>query len=337
MFEPIDKAFQQDFYSQFQASRADLIARLDAATNSPTSDNGWQELALNTRQLRKHLTDATGFLPSYDQRQCQAQMDLLEQILEETRSASLPKKKFAFKRKADRPPVLAVPTLPPPPQATPPQPRQDHLSAVSTFHKLRAHSNCRLSLQSLPTFEDDTPTFDLTISDLNRCIVDLCSPAKIGSPYYQLSLTALHIRDLKDTILVLPNMKGSVLLHNLHTCTVIVACHQFRMHSSTNVRVYLSAVSNPVIEDCSAIAFAEYPSFMSSLNPLVADALPSNSNHADIQDFSHIRPTPSPNWTIFSPRNENWDDLLTQEDLSPQEIDNILTAHLPGATSSEAT
>ncbi|KAH9053606.1 tubulin binding cofactor C-domain-containing protein [Lactarius vividus] len=330
MFEPIDKAFQQDFYSQFQASRADLIARLDAATNSPTSDNDWQELALNIRQLRKQLTDATGFLPSYDQRQCQAQMDLLEQMLEETHSASLPKKKFAFKRKGDRAPVLAMPTSL---QATPPQPRQDHMSAVSTFHKLSARSNCRLSLQSLPTFEDDTPTFDLTISDLNRCIVDLCSPAKIATPYHQLSLTALHIRDLKDTILVLPNMKGSVLLHNLHTCTVI-----FRMHSSTNVRVYLSVVSNPVIEDCSAIAFAKYPSFVSSLNPLVvADALPSNSNHADIQDFSHIRPTSSPNWTIFPPRNENWDDLLTQEDLSPQEIDNILTAHLPSATSNEAT
>ncbi|KAI9438190.1 tubulin binding cofactor C-domain-containing protein [Lactarius indigo] len=332
MFEPIDKAFQQDFYSQFQASRADLIARLDVAKHSPTSDNDWQELALNTRKLRKYLTEATTFLPSYDQRQCQAQMELLEQSLEETRSASLPKKKFAFKRKADRPPVLAVPTLPPSPQATPPQPGLDHLSTVSTFHTLSAQSNCRLSFRSLPTFGDDTPTFDLTISDLNRCIVDLCSPANIASPRHQLSLTALHIRDLKNTILVLPHVKGSVLLHNLHTCMVI-----FRMHSSTNVRVYLSAVSNPVIEDCSAITFAEYPPFFASLNPLIADALPSNSNHADIQDFSHIRPTPSPNWTIFPPRNENWDDLLTQEDPSPQEIDNILIAHLPDATSGEAT
>jgi hypothetical protein len=99
-------------------------------------------------------------------------MDLLEQTLEETRSASLPKKKFAFKRKADRAPV---PTLPRSPKVAPPQPGRDQLSAVSTFHKLSAHSNRRLSLKSLPTFGDDTPTFDLTISDLNRCVVDLCS------------------------------------------------------------------------------------------------------------------------------------------------------------------
>ncbi|KAN0139295.1 Tubulin binding cofactor C domain containing protein [Lactarius tabidus] len=334
MFEPIDKTFQQDVYSQFQASRTDLIARLEAAKHSPTLDNDLQELALDIRKLRKHLTDATSFLPSYDLRQCQAQMDLLEQTLEETRSASLPKKKFAFKRKADRAPV---PTLPRSPQAAPAQPGRDQLSTVSTFHKLSAHSNRRLSLKSLPTFGDDTPTFDLTISDLNRCVVDLCSPATISSPHRELPLTAVHIRDLKDTILILPNVKGSVLFHNLHTCTVIVACHQFRMHSSTHVRVYLATVSNPVIEDCSAIAFAEYPSFVSSLNPPVAESLPSNSNHTNIQDFSHIRPTPSPNWTIFPSGNENWDDILTQEDLSPQQIDKILTAHLPEAMSSEAT
>ncbi|KAF8270082.1 tubulin binding cofactor C-domain-containing protein, partial [Lactarius quietus] len=292
-----------------------------------TPDSDWQELSLNIRKLRKHLTDATSFLPSYDQRQCQAQMDLLEQSLEEMRSASLPKKKFAFKRKADR---AAVPTLPPspqvsPPQVTLPQPGHGHLSEVSTFHKISAHSNCRLSLKDLPTLGDDTPTFHLTISDLNRCIVDLCSPTKVTSQN-QLPLTALHIRDLRDTILVLPNVNGSVILYNLHRCIII-----FRMHSSTHVRVYIATISNPVIEDCSAIAFAEYPSFVSLLNPMVAEALPSNSNHADIQDFSHIRPTPSPNWTISPSRNENWDDLSSQKDLSPQEIDSILTAHLPKA------
>ena len=165
-------------------------------------------------------------------------MDLLEQSLEETRSASLPKKKFVFKRRADRPPVVDVPTLPPSPQATLAQPGRDHLSTVSTFYRLSKHSNCRLSLKSLPTFGDDTPTFDLTISDLNRCIVDLCSPAKISSPHHQPPLTALHIRDLKDTILILPNVKGSVLLYNLHMCTVIVACHQ-------------ASISLSDLEDCS--------------------------------------------------------------------------------------
>ena len=45
-----------------------------------------------------------------------------------------------------------------------------------------------------------------------------------------------------------------------------------------NVHVYLAAVSNPVIENCSAIAFSEYPSFVSLLQPSSNDpeALPHN-------------------------------------------------------------
>ena len=34
------------------------------------------------------------------------------------------------------------------------------------------------------------------------------------------------------------------------------------MDHSNNVRVYLAAMSNPAIENCSAIAFAEYPSLL---------------------------------------------------------------------------
>jgi hypothetical protein len=89
MLEPTDKAFQQNFYVQFQASRASpylsnsivsslsrvdpgLADRLEASKSNTTSDNDWQQLALDIRKLRKSLTDATSFLAAYDQRQCQA-------------------------------------------------------------------------------------------------------------------------------------------------------------------------------------------------------------------------------------------------------------------------
>ena len=89
MLEPTDKAFQQNFYVQFQASRASsclsnhvvsslsrvdpgLADRLEASKSNTTSDNEWQQLALDIRKLRKSLTDATSFLAAYDQRQCQA-------------------------------------------------------------------------------------------------------------------------------------------------------------------------------------------------------------------------------------------------------------------------
>ena len=43
-----------------------------------------------------------------------------------------------------------------------------------------------------------------------------------------------------------------------------------------DVRVYLSVVSNPVIENCSAIAFAEYPLLATLLDPSVNGEQPPN-------------------------------------------------------------
>jgi len=335
MSEPTDKTFQEHFYAQFQASRASLTDRLEAFKNNTTPHNDWQELALDIRKLRKSLTDATSFLAAYDQRQCQAQMDLLEQTLEKTRSASLPKTKFTFKRKTNNSPLSAAPTLPPSSSGANELGRRDGLPGTSYFNNLSSHSHCRLSLQSIPTSGEGPPLSDLIISDLDHCIVDLRATAGSVRSQNQLNLTALHIHDLKETLLILPNVKGSVILHNLHRCTAIVTCHQFRMHDSTDVRVYLSVDSNPVIENCSAIAFAEYPLFTTLLDPSIdGKQRPPNGKHAEVQDFSHIRPTPSPNWFLWAPGNENWDDLSLLGDPSPRELEAILTAHLPDATSS---
>ena len=153
-------------------------------------------------------------------------MDLLEQTLEETRSASLPKTKFAFKRKTNKPPLSAAPTPLPSSPGGSELGKSDDLPGTSDFHKLSSHSHCRLSLLSIPTFGAGPPLSSLTISDLDHCIVDLRATAETMTRQDQPGLTALHIRDLKETVLILPNVKGSVLLHNLHRCTVIVACHQ---------------------------------------------------------------------------------------------------------------
>jgi len=223
---------------------------LEASKNNTTSHDGWEELARDIVKLGKSLSDAMSFLPAYDQRQCQAvrshtirnidetgfiptqQISLLEQTLEEVRSASMPKPKFAFKRKANKPQRSTAPSLPPSSCSANALGEGDAVPGASTFHKLSSHSHCRLSLQSISTLVAGTPSFDLTISDLDRCILDLCGTAGTVSPLNRLCLTALHARDLRDTILILPNVKGSVLLHNLHRCTVIVSCHQAGILSS---------------------------------------------------------------------------------------------------------
>lgn len=162
-------------------------------------------------------------------------MEHLEQTLERLRSESTPKTRFSFKRKTTKPPLSdAIPALSPSSRDAKMHGGGDGLLVASTFHKLSSHSHCRLSSRSIPTFGAGSPSSDLTISDLDHCIVDLRSPVE-AAPQTQFSLTALHVRDLKESILILPNVKGSVLLHNLHRCTVIVACQQASI-SLFNVR-----------------------------------------------------------------------------------------------------
>jgi Tubulin binding cofactor C len=53
------------------------------------------------------------------------------------------------------------------------------------------------------------------------------------------------------------------------------------MHDSMDVRVYLSVASNPVIENCSAIAFAEYPLSATLLDPSINGEQPPNVSTSD--------------------------------------------------------
>jgi hypothetical protein len=174
--------------------------------------------------------DSTPFLPSYDQRQYETvrsqcfqycagtqfmqQLRSWEQSLEALRSASKPKTKFAFKRKETAtPPRTAI---------TPSTPAPRSLQTPSTYLTLAFHSDARLSWSSLPEARE-FPESDLTIADLNNCIVDMIGTPDAG---HNPVLTALHIRNLTNTILLLPITRGSVLLHNLTRCIVVVGCHQ---------------------------------------------------------------------------------------------------------------
>jgi hypothetical protein len=154
------------------------------------------------------------------------QISSLEQALEEVRSASVPKTKFTFKRKTVKP-RLSVPPSPHPSSRSANEPGEgDATLGTLAFHRLSSHSYCGLSLPSISTLGAGPPSFDLTISDLDHCVVDLRGTADTVHNQNQPCLTALQARDLRETILILPNAKGSVLLQNLNRCTVIVACHK---------------------------------------------------------------------------------------------------------------
>ncbi|KAJ7672611.1 tubulin binding cofactor C-domain-containing protein [Mycena polygramma] len=308
-------SFSQTFSAQFLASRTELESRVDLAKSSKITADALQDLSLDLAKLTKTLADATGSLPSYDQRQYELQLKGLEKSLEELRT-SIPKSKFAFKRKA---PVASIPS----PVSSAPETlssSQPESASISTNLTLSSHSLEYLTKASVP---NSSQASDLTISDLHKCVVNLLPDASDESPaqegYSQIS--ALHIRNLTDTVLLLPVIRGSVLFHDLRRCVVVVGCHQFRMHTSTNVDVYLSIPSTPVIEHCSQIRFTSYP-------PALRVSADSSADVFSVQDFSHIKSTPSPHWSML-PVEAHITKWPVDAILSETEVSDLLTAVLP--------
>ncbi|KAJ3476057.1 hypothetical protein NLI96_g11423 [Meripilus lineatus] len=324
-----NKSRIQDFYTSFQASRSDLSSRLEQlkAKGSVTPD-GLNEFTLDVAKLRKDLVDATSYLPSYDQRQYESFLKGLEQSIEQLRASAVQKPKFSFKRKAA---AASSPAPTPVTQAkvatvTAAVEVKD-LPSTSTNRVLSDRSKEYLTWSSIPN--STSSISDLTISDLDQCIVNFTSSPKPdegssdqGESESQHKITALHIRNITNSILIFPPIEGSALLHDLKQCTIVLGCHQvssnslifsthppctFRMHSSSRINVYLSIPSNPIIEHCTNIAFTSYPNAI--LPSLASDDLQNlASKHHSVQDFSHIRATPSPNWRILKDEEAVKDD-----------------------------
>ncbi|KAK7019844.1 tubulin-folding cofactor C [Favolaschia claudopus] len=302
-------SFSQSFSAQFQASRTELESRVEALKSTQPTTDALQTLSVELAKLTKTLSDATGSIPSYDQRQYELQLKGLQTSLEQLR-ASLPKTKFAFKRKA------ALPTSSAAASVVPELPSSQRVSAaMSSNLTLSSYSMRYLTAAAISNASQAT---DLAISDLDKCIVNLLSDA---SSTFRIS--ALHIRNLTDSVLLLPVIEGSVLLHDLRRCIIVVGCHQFRMHTSTNVDVYLSIPSNPIIEHCSEIRFASYPPVLSASKDATF------SEGLSVQDFSHIKSTPSPNWTMLPPehRNKHWPTDASLSETALLGVINGLVSH----------
>ncbi|KIK92898.1 hypothetical protein PAXRUDRAFT_829544 [Paxillus rubicundulus Ve08.2h10] len=276
--------FSQKFYADFNVTASELALRLDAMkSRSIVSPDAMQTIASDLSRMTKSLSDATGSLPSYDQRQCELQLKALEKNAEDLRGASTSTPKFSFKRRPTKPKVPAEPvsTAGVAPTHTRPS------TSISSARTLSSFSHRYLTIANLDAKDSSE---EVSISDLDNCIVNLLP--KGGDD--RTKITAFHVRRLSKCVLVLPHISGSILLYDLSECVVVTGCHQFRMHNSTSVDVYLAIESNPIIEHCSNIRFTGYPTSLAS------DVVRQDSNHFTVQDFSHIRPTPSPNWSVLS-------------------------------------
>lgn len=141
-------------------------------------------------------------------------------MVEELRVASIPKAKFAFKRTAvvgsDAPQRPSVIAEHPPDQEPPKESSNKTNNALLSHHSYRYISAVDLSTSNDPS--------DLTISNIDHCIINLASSR--GQSNDAIQLSAVHVEKLTDSVLILPPVNGSILLHDLRRCILVVGCHQ---------------------------------------------------------------------------------------------------------------
>ncbi|KAG7093532.1 hypothetical protein E1B28_007204 [Marasmius oreades] len=143
--------------------------------------------------------------------------------------------------------------------------------------------------QPLPVSVDEHP-----LSNITHSIVHI-----------QHELPAVHIHNASNSLIVLTNVSGSAILHDVHDSILIISSHQFRIHNSSNTRINLTTQSTPIIEHSSGLTF----------------------NVTDVQDFSHVKPTPSPNWR-FDDNSVDVSSILDRLQTPGFNVDDVLKEFL---------
>ncbi|KAJ5520207.1 Tubulin binding cofactor C [Penicillium fimorum] len=150
-----------------------------------------------------------------------------------------------------------------------------------------------------------TSTVPVSITSLDRCIVDMSIPTANGTPY-----ASLTVKGIKESLLVCGQVNGPAHITGVEHSVMVVSCRQFRMHDCSNVDVYLSCSSNPIIEDCSNIRFGRIPKAYA----LDHDCPDHEDRWSQVEDFKWIKPEPSPNWSLLDPNDavpeEVWAEIV---------------------------
>lgn len=301
-------------------------------------------------KLSAELADASGDLPSYDQRSYNLAIKDLQDKLVATQASHAPKAKFSFRNKKLvataseansattsrsvtpshlRDPDnalqrdLAVPAMVSPPRHLSTsrdrsQDRSDQHSRTGTpFHAepsqlwFKSASSAYLRHPNAGQRADQTED----VASGQSCVVSDVKSSIINlASFPRIAATAmpsLTLNNISWSFLLAPDIRGPAHITGLNNSTVVLSCQQLRMHKSHNVDVYLDCSSRPIIEDCSNIRFSSIPSaFATDLEREVG-----RKNMFDqVDDFKWLRAERSPNWRLMEDTEQikeaKWEDII---------------------------
>lgn len=347
-----------NFHQHFRRCIGTLQEQVDslALVGASTSDrqSAIDLVRIEIAKLSAELSDASGDLPSYDQRSYIQAIRELQDKVASAQASLAPKTRFSFKNKRLAAPVSEANSASTSRSVTPTHLRDPDIVSrgkpTPAFASPSAHvlsnqdedhhyedqnvegsSNddnqwilisshqgtyLRWPATTTSSWEASSPFQNgktCVVSQISSCIVDIASSNdKMPSP------SALTLKSIDKSLILAPNIRGAAHITSLSRSILVLSCHQFRMHSSHDVDVYLYCHNRPIIEDCSNIRFARIPSLLQASGLGVgseAEPRAVKQNMFDqVDDFKWLRTEASPNWRRMQDeegvKEDSWQEVL---------------------------
>lgn len=328
--------FHQHFRQQISTLQEEIAALATPSLSVSERKSGSDDILARATRLAAELADASGDLPSYDQRSYNQALKEVQDKLATTQASHAPKPKFSFKNKRLAAPSSEANSASTSRSVTPSHLREPENGPsrglpTPALASPPAHlASSRENSQTRP--EIDKPADPSTDDDSSNILIKAVSDAYIISPYSTentkteatqrgqncivsevtssvVNLTPgldlppppyLTLKNVKTSLVLAPTIGGPAHITGLQDSVLVLSCQQFRMHDSRNVDVYLFCSSRPIIENCSDIRFAKLPEnvFRVTNGADVTSGQRVNMFN-QVDDFKWLRAEASPNWTLM--------------------------------------
>lgn len=295
----VKDAFLKHFYDEYNKIN-DLLQSLTNDDSSNLSEqekkqnlsNKYESISAQTEILQKYFTENTAFIPIYEVRKAQEHLAKLNRLAQEKRDQLFPKKKFGFKSKQNMTTLEAA--IKNSDVVASKQTQSNVENSQNDNLNINIDSSCSikdLNNEEYISFEDKLNGKDIAIVNVKNSTIQLH-----GNP------SVLWVKDLENTLVLCGPITGSAFVNNCKNCKIILACHQLRIHESTNTQFYINVGSRAIIENCTNVQFSEYSFSYPNIEKHfdMSGLTISKSNWECVDDFNWLnQEQKSPNWRFL--------------------------------------
>lgn len=283
--------FQTHFYNEYN----ELTQLIDSLSNAIGTES--ETISNRIEILQKYFTENTSFIPNFEVRKAQEHLSKLNRLAQEKRENLMPKKKFAFKSKQN----LTSLDNKIESEATLKSAADASKAPADSAQMINLNVECSCNLKDLNDSnviknESEINGKDVGIVNVKNSVIQI-----FGYP------SVLHINGIESCTILCGPIIGSCFINNCKNCKLALACHQLRIHETSNSQFYIHVGSRAIIENTKHVTFAPYSWTYPGLDGhfLASNLKSGEFNWTSIDDFNWLNQTQkSPNWSFLNPSDQ---------------------------------